>query len=193
MKRTTLTICGVVAWLLLSGASACAAMITNFYVSPTGWSIFPYTNWHDAANIIQDAVDAAPAGSTVFVTNGVYSLGGKVAVGSTVSNRVYIAKVLTLKSVNGPSKTIIQGSSDFVNPVRGVNLLAGKLDGFTVTNGGTLVSSRLVDGGGGGVFADELSIITNCIITGNRATAGGGVMNGQYRNCVITNNYADVG
>ena len=192
MKRTTLTSCGVVAWLLLSGAAA-YAQFTNFYVSPSGTSVYPYTNWQTAANIIQLAVDAAPANSTIFVTNGVYSTGGKLAVGSTVSNRVVINKVVTLRSVNGPTKTIIQGSPDFVYPVRGVYLGYGTLEGFTVTNGGTFVAAALSEGGGGGIYASVSSIISNCIITGNRATVGGGVMNGQYRNCVITNNYADVG
>ena len=192
MKRKVLTLCGGVAWLLLSGVAA-YAQITNVYVSLSGTSVYPYTNWQTAANVIQLAVDAAPPNSTVFVTNGVYSLGGKVPSGRMISNRVCIDKSLTLKSVNGPAKTIIQGSSALTVPVRGVYLGNGTLDGFTVTNGGTFESSSLDEGGGGGIYASISSIITNCIITGNRATVGGGVMNGQYRNCVITNNYAEVG
>jgi len=54
-------------------ASASAA--TN-YVSLAGSHSSPFTSWATAATNIQDAVDAAVAGDTVLVTNGVYSMGG---------------------------------------------------------------------------------------------------------------------
>lgn len=37
---------------------------------------WPYTNWSTAAQRIQDAVNAASAGSTVLVASGVYNSGG---------------------------------------------------------------------------------------------------------------------
>ena len=50
------------------------------YVSLSGADIAPFTNWATAATNIQAAIDAAEAGDTVLVTNGVYDTGGRVAV-----------------------------------------------------------------------------------------------------------------
>lgn len=58
----------------------------------------PFATWATAATNIQNAVDAAKAGDTVLVTNGVY-VGG-----------VEVSNANTLQSVNGPKATIIDGS-----------------------------------------------------------------------------------
>ena len=58
----------------------------------------PYASWGTAATNIQDAVNAAElAGAAVLVTNGVYP------------GYVSVTKPLTLRSVNGPQFTIING------------------------------------------------------------------------------------
>jgi len=109
------------------------------YVSPAGGNQAPYTNWAMAAHVIQDAMDVAGAGETVWVSNGVYASGGALAAGNAVSNRVLIRESVRVESVNGPEVTVIAGEigdSYSGNSYRGVYLEDGaSLIGFTVTNG----------------------------------------------------------
>ena len=69
----------------------------------------PYGTWGTAARTIQDAVDAAPPSDEILVTNGVYATGGQAVGTNVLVNRVAVDKPLTLRSVNGPAVTIIQG------------------------------------------------------------------------------------
>jgi len=113
----------------------------------------PYTSWATAATNIQNAVDAAtvPA-SLVLVSNGVYATGGRA------ESRVAVDKRLTLRSVNGPDLTVIDGGGGR----RCVYLANGaSLSGFTLTNG--------VANGGAGVLGESVSaVVSNCTIAGNR-------------------------
>ncbi len=80
----------VAAGLILGYASLIRA--DTHYVSPCGTQVYPYTNWVTAAREIQHAVEVADDGDTVLVTNGVYSTGGAVTPGHSLSNRVVIEK-----------------------------------------------------------------------------------------------------
>ncbi|HAK60828.1 MAG TPA: hypothetical protein DCO77_10665 [Nitrospiraceae bacterium] len=112
----------------------------------------------DDYGTIQAAVNAAAVGDTVLVRPGTYH--EHVAIND---------KTITLKSTDGPSATIIDGS----NTGRPVTYWGepsnGILDGFTITNG------KASSGGGVYVYKGDPAI-KNCIIKNNTASyAGGGI------------------
>ncbi|HZR17008.1 MAG TPA: choice-of-anchor Q domain-containing protein [Verrucomicrobiae bacterium] len=153
--------------ILLARLDLAAATL---YVSRASTNpIPPYASWSTAATNIQDAVVAAPWGSIVLVSNGVYAGG------------LSIDKPLTLLSANGPQFTTIDGG--------GINRCAyitngTSLSGFTLTNG-------LAEEAAGGVWCEaEYTYLTNCVIVGNKARSGGGVYRGTLYNCLLASNTA---
>ncbi|HLH55311.1 MAG TPA: immunoglobulin domain-containing protein [Verrucomicrobiae bacterium] len=142
----------------------------------------PYATWATAAHTIQDAVDAGIAGDTILVTNGVYASGGR-AVGYD-QNRVTIPISVFLKSVNGPQVTIIdgQGTNRCVALTNGV-----VVSGFTLTNGGLLFG-----GCGGADGTPGGGLLTNCVLTRNRGTFGGGAAYCTLYDCTLSNNSANL-
>jgi len=146
----------------------------------------PYTNWVTAATNIQDAVDAAAAGDEIVVTNGVYATGERYT--NSVSVRLLVSKPLTLRSVNGPWFTTIDGG----NSGRCVYLSNdASLSGFTLTNGVTGGGGFGLSAGGGGAYGGTLN---NCILSGNRAEFYGGAAAAcTLNNCTLTSNSAGYG
>src|SRR5205085_10582179 len=69
----------------------------------------PYVSWATAAHTIQDAIDEAVPGLVLLVTNGSYAAGGRVIAGLALTNRVVMDRRITMKSVNGPQFTSIEG------------------------------------------------------------------------------------
>jgi len=133
------------------------------------------TNWLTAKQTIQAAVDLTTAGDTVWVTNGIYT-------------RIVVTNAISIRSVNGPEETNINGEG-----ARCVKLASeAMLNGFSVTNGYARGGSTWHDGCGGGIFCDFPStntVITNCVIRFNRAqNRGGGASGGVFFDCIIRSN-----
>jgi hypothetical protein len=153
----------------------------------------PYATWASAATNIQDAIDAALPGEDIVVTNGVYATGGRVVdTAGTTTNRVAVTKPVTVRSVNGPAVTVIEGHGPQDGAVRCVYLTdSAALAGFTLTNGW----GGGVGGGGGGVWCESSdSVATNCVLVGNSAFPnGGGAYRGTLNNCTLANNFASHG
>jgi hypothetical protein len=158
---------------------------SNYFVSLVSANpVPPYSSWDTATTNIQDAVNAAYAGGTILVSNGVYQTGMESVDGST-TNRVSVTEPLVIQSVNGPGVTTIDGGG----VVRCVYLADGAcLTGFTVTNGNT-------SGNGGGVLCETTNaVVTNCVLTANvTGNFGGGASGGTLDDCILSSNTAPGG
>jgi len=145
------------------------AHLHRLEVGPSG---YPYTS-------IQAAINDALPGDTVLVHDGTY-----------VENITFSGKAITVKSVNGAARTIINPNGSGRGVTFNHNEGSGSvLDGFTITNG------YVLPGVGGGIQCWYASpTITNCIIIGNYASYNGGGIScyGEasptITNCTISGN-----
>ena len=105
---------------------------------------------------IQDAIIAANDGDEIMVDDGIY-----------YENIYFLGKNITVKSINGPENTIIDGSmlASVVFFIYG-ETTQSIIDGFTIQNGvGTYISPSLL--GGGILCQDSSPIIRNNVIENN--------------------------
>ena len=126
----------------------------EWFVATNGNDLADGTNWPTAKRSIQAAIDAAVSNDTVWVSNGTYATGGRIAYGA-LTNRVVVDKPITVRSLNGPATTRIKGTWD-PNGYHGIGDGAVRcayiasnavLSGFTLTNGATRASGDPVRGG----------------------------------------------
>ena len=189
------TACRLALLFVLGSASAGLRADTHYVDANSTTAASPYTNWATAATVIQQAVDVSTNGDTVLVTNGVYAIGAREVYGT--SNRVVVTKPVTVRSVNGPGTTSIVGyGPNGTSALRCAYLTNGALlAGFTLTNGATQTSGDYyTNRSGGGVWCESVSaVVSNCVLTGNSATWGGGAYSGTLKNCALTGNSADFG
>jgi hypothetical protein len=172
----------------------------TFYVDQGGLNPTPpFAAWSTAATNIQDAVNAASAGDTVLVTNGVYAYGG-ISTDGLITNRVSVVQAMLVQSVNGPAVTVIQGAWDrFSTNGPGAVRCAwltnnAVLSGFTLCGGATrsLASSPNSSMEGGGVFGTKTNaLVYNCILATNYASyLGGGAFSVTVSHSTLTANNA---
>jgi len=168
------------AWIWMFCAVSAGA---DYYVAQAGQiPAWPHTNWSSAASNIQDAVNAAANGAVVLVSNGTYRVPTNAVI-NIGTNVLYITNAITLRSVNGPAATVIDGGGSnrclFINlPVASCAFGPLTVDGFTLTNGYnyTRGAGCIIVAYGAGT-----GYVQNCIISGNTvrkevvdSTAGGG-------------------
>jgi len=174
---------------------------SDVFVATGGAHVAPFATWETAATNIQDAVNQAPFGGTVWVGDGIYDVGGRPAAGYAQSNRVCVLGPVTVRSVNGPSAATIRGAwQDAETPcgpqaVRGVYLghPEARLFGFTITGGATAASGVETDGGGI-LSRYAASVVSNCVVEGCVADSdGGGGWGGTWLDCRLAGNLADDG
>jgi PKD repeat protein len=177
----------------------------------------PYISWETAATSIQDAIETSTnPGRTILVTNGVYTAGGAATVAMGLlgdqleeSNRVVLPDYVTLRSVNGPAVTTIDGGGTHrcvhlarTALISGFTLTGGKAHGGGGAYGGAVVNCLVTGnavvtdgrgnlGVGGGTY---LSIVRNCRFTGNSAASwGGGAYHSTLHNSVLSDNSGSEG
>jgi hypothetical protein len=104
------------------------------------------------------------------------------ATGLITTNRLVVDKRVSVRSVNGPSFTVIDAAG---SGGRCVYLLEGaSLSGFSLING--------VAGRGGGVFCQsDAEVVSDCVISSNTVPGvGGGAYGGTLNNCILYGNSA---
>lgn len=143
--------------ILLAGA-----VQADRYVWTGGSPDGTYSSWATAATNIQDAVNKAAAGETVWVTNGTYA----------ITNQIVVTNGIFVRSFNNdPASTIVTRASGTCR-LFFVSNAAAFVSGFTITNGAPASTE-----GGGGVLL-WAGTVSNCVIVKNNTgtqMGGGGI------------------
>lgn len=185
--------------LLTLNASAATLYVDLNSPDPTP----PYSDILSAAHTIQDAVAASTNGDLILVMDGVYDTGAYDIYITPYNryglSRVSITNAVTVRSINGPAVTTIQGlqvgsTGNGPDAIRCAYLTNGAiLSGFSLTGGATM-STGYCPKGGGVCCASATPIISNCVLRANTAAiSAGGAYGGTLLNCLIISNTAGDG
>lgn len=165
-------ICGL---LSVSALGFSGRSLADTYVVQANESAdFPYANWETAASNIQDAVNAAAEGATVWIRPGTYTLPPNPT-NFFGLNVVYINKPLTLQGVGDtPEAVVIDGEDQY----RGIAIEApGSTAIPYVFRNVTVANGYTADNGGGILFGGTTGtwpgIVDHCIIRDNEAVGSG--------------------
>ncbi|MCA1808972.1 MAG: right-handed parallel beta-helix repeat-containing protein [Lentisphaerae bacterium] len=169
--------------------------MNNLHAAP------PYSDWYTAAAHIQDAINDATDGDLIWVGPGTYTVPTNALTYDSVTNVVDLRKAVTLRSVEGPANTRIDGQDlyrgMYVYPPSGTQAV---VVGFTIHNG----RADWGAGSGGGIYLQNQSsrtvVLRNSVIESNTAgVSGGGIYLGPgnprtftaiISNCVVRLNNA---
>ena len=203
MKKSMLIATGAIALSFLPATADIYVDAAADSASADGTAEHPYAT-------IQAAVNAASAGDTIRIAEGVYSEGGDIQEGSTSSRVKIDGKALHLIGA-GRGKTIIMGAAGSDSDGRGagacrciyVNYALGTIiEGVTLKGGATVKPdySRYDSRSGGGILAadanEDLALqvyLVDSEIVGCRAVYGGGAKRGTLVRCLVEDCYADAG
>ena len=145
------------------------------------------------------------SGDTLWVLPGVYDEGSALHASKGVESRVVVKEKTSVKSLEGPEKTVIMGAAatgeyatngygSGSNAVRCAYVAENALlSGFTLTGGRTYTNETGIAAfaHGGGVLGHgrgEGCRVENCIISNNVAHYGGGVMRADVFSSIIREN-----
>ena len=137
----------------------------DHYVVPTNaGASSPFADWGSAATNIQDAVNVAANGETVWLTNGTYFAPSNCVLDGAM---VIITNSITVRSFSGSyTDTVVNGNwPACTTRVFLVNNTGAVVSGLTITNGYNYTNTVLL--GGAGVYITHGGLLTNCLITGN--------------------------
>ncbi len=138
---------------------------------------------------IEAAIAAAVEGDEIVVGPGTYSRVGGPIWSSLESG----GQNITVRSSDGPEVTILDGGGGRIVELFMGETTATRLEGFTLTNGGSPTNY-----GGAAFFFGGSATVVNCVFEDNSARYGGAVSNYEnegtvYIDCVFRNNTAEFG
>jgi hypothetical protein len=185
-------------------STVCVTVAADRYVAQAGQTpAGGYTTWETAATNIQHAVDAAAANETVWISNGVYSVG----LSNTI---VYIKKGLRLRGFSGSrGDVILEGpaTKEPTRATRGVYIQSTNSE-YILVDSLTISNCTAADFGAGMYITGSATYpgtteVRNCSILNcsNRfgSIGGGSIYSSQsagsgyhtiLTNCTIANNWS---